>query len=133
MFAGMPFSEGKMALERLIHRRRKVGRCRKSVESISDHGWRLNIPDETLLALKLSADAAEHEVVLVAAVKLYEMGRLSGGGAAAQLTGLPKPVFMANSAYRTFRRTRPIVAPGRSPYAMSSPSGKVELRRNVAG
>jgi hypothetical protein len=40
---------------------------------------RLNIPDETLLALKLSADAAEHELVLVAAVKLYEMGRLSGG------------------------------------------------------
>lgn len=58
---------------------------------------RLNIPDETLLALKLSADAAEHEVVLVAAVKLYEMGRLSGG-AAAQLAGLPKPVFMAKLA-----------------------------------
>ena len=29
-----------------------------------------------------------------AAVKLYEMGRLSGG-AAAHLAGLPKPVFMA--------------------------------------
>ena len=58
---------------------------------------RLNIPDETLLALKLSGDAAEHEVLLVLAVKLYEMGRLSGG-AAAQLAGLPKPVFMTKLA-----------------------------------
>ncbi len=57
----------------------------------------LNIPDETLLALKLSADAAEREVVLVAAVKLYEMGRLAAG-AAAQLAGLPKPVFMTKLA-----------------------------------
>jgi hypothetical protein len=46
---------------------------------------RLNIPDETLLALKLSGDAAEHEVLLVLAVKLYEMG-------------LPKPVFMTKLA-----------------------------------
>ena len=58
---------------------------------------RINIPDETLLALKLSADAAEHEVLLVAAVKLYELGRLSSG-AAAQLAGLPKPVFMTKLA-----------------------------------
>ena len=57
----------------------------------------LNIPDETLLALKLSADDAEREVVLVAAVKLYEMGRLSAGSAA-QLAGLPKPVFMTKLA-----------------------------------
>ena len=56
-----------------------------------------NIPDKTLLALKLSADAAEREVVLVAAVKLYEMGRLSAG-AASQLAGLPKPVFMTKLA-----------------------------------
>ena len=58
---------------------------------------RLNIPDETLVALKLSADAAEREVVLVAAVKLFEVGRLSAG-AAAQLAGLPKPVFMTKLA-----------------------------------
>ena len=57
----------------------------------------LNIPDETLLALKLSADAAEREVVLVAAVKLYEIERLSAG-AASQLAGLPKPVFMTKLA-----------------------------------
>jgi predicted HTH domain antitoxin len=58
---------------------------------------RLNIPDETLVALKLSADAAEREVVLVAAIKLFEVGRLSAG-AAAQLAGLPKPVFMTKLA-----------------------------------
>jgi predicted HTH domain antitoxin len=56
-----------------------------------------NIPDKTLLALKLSADAAEREVVLVAAVKLYEIERLSAG-AASQLAGLPKPVFMTKLA-----------------------------------
>jgi predicted HTH domain antitoxin len=58
---------------------------------------RLNIPDEILVALKLSADVAEHEVVLAAAVKLFEVGRLSAG-AAAQLAGVPKPVFMAKLA-----------------------------------
>ena len=49
------------------------------------------------MALNLSADTAEHEVVLVAAIKLFEVGRLSAG-AAAQLAGLPKPVFMTKLA-----------------------------------
>jgi predicted HTH domain antitoxin len=54
---------------------------------------RMTIPDETLLALKLSGDGAEYELRMAAAVKLYEIGRLSSG-AAAQLAGIPKPVFM---------------------------------------
>jgi predicted HTH domain antitoxin len=57
----------------------------------------VNIPDETLVALKLSVDAAERELVLAAAIKLFEVGRLSAG-AAAQLAGLPKPVFMTKLA-----------------------------------
>ena len=57
----------------------------------------LNIPDETLVALKLSPYAAEREIVLVAAIKLFEAGRLSAG-AAALLAGLPKPVFMTKLA-----------------------------------
>jgi predicted HTH domain antitoxin len=57
----------------------------------------LNIPDETLVALKLSADAAGREIVQVAAIKLFEMGRLSAG-AAAQLAGLPQPVFVTKLA-----------------------------------
>jgi predicted HTH domain antitoxin len=72
----------------------------------------LNIPDETLVALKLSADAAEHEVVLAAAIKLFELGRLSAG-AAAQLAGLPKPVFMtklADYGVATFRMTEAEIA-----------------------
>jgi predicted HTH domain antitoxin len=58
---------------------------------------RMHIPDETLIALKLSEEAAEREVRLAAAVKLYELGRLSSG-AAAQLAGIPKPVFMTKLA-----------------------------------
>ena len=57
----------------------------------------MSIPDETLLALKLSADGAEFELRLAAAVKLYELGRLSSG-AAAQLAGIPKPVFLTKLA-----------------------------------
>jgi predicted HTH domain antitoxin len=57
----------------------------------------LNIPDETLVALKLSPDAAEREIVLAAAVKLFEVGQLSSG-AAAQLAGLPTPVFLTKLA-----------------------------------
>jgi predicted HTH domain antitoxin len=57
----------------------------------------LNIPDETLVALKLSPEAAERDIVLVAAIKLFEVGRLSAG-AAAQLAGLPNPVFMTKLA-----------------------------------
>lgn len=57
----------------------------------------VKIPDETLVALKLGADAAERERVLAAAIKLFEVGRLHAG-AAAQLAGLPKPVFMTKLA-----------------------------------
>ncbi len=55
---------------------------------------KLMIPDETFLALKKSPDAMGAELQLAAAMKLYELGRLSAG-AAAQLAGLPKPVFVA--------------------------------------
>jgi predicted HTH domain antitoxin len=46
-----------------------------------------------LLALKLTPDALLYEIKLSAAIKLYELGRLSSG-AAAEFAGIPKPVFL---------------------------------------
>ena len=53
-----------------------------------------DVPDETLIALKLDAASAAAELRLAAAVKLFEIGRLSSGAAAA-LAGLPRVVFLA--------------------------------------
>jgi len=67
----------------------------------------IDIPDETLLALKLAPAGAAQELCLAAAVKLYELGRLSSG-AAAQLAGIPRVVFLtklADYGVPTFRLT----------------------------
>lgn len=58
---------------------------------------RLTVPDETLLALKGTAETVATELRLAAAVKLYEMGRLSSG-AAATLAGIPRTLFLAKLA-----------------------------------
>jgi len=57
----------------------------------------LDIPEESLLSLKLSESAAAAEIRLVAAVKLYELGRLSSG-AAARLAGIPRVLFLSKLA-----------------------------------
>ncbi|MDM8530806.1 UPF0175 family protein [Anaerolineales bacterium HSG25] len=53
----------------------------------------LDIPDETLFALKVSSVEASEMFRMVVAVKLFELGRLSSG-AAARLAGVPRVVFL---------------------------------------
>ena len=67
----------------------------------------LSVPEEALAALKLAPAALADELRLAAAVKLYELGKLSSG-VAADLAGLPRPVFLSKLAdygVPTFRLT----------------------------
>ena len=57
----------------------------------------LTVPDESLLALRLKPEQAEPELRLAAAMKLYELGRLSSG-AAARLAGIPRVLFLTKLA-----------------------------------
>jgi predicted HTH domain antitoxin len=54
---------------------------------------KLDIPDDMLLALKVTERQLAEELKMYAAVKLYELGRLSSG-AAAQLAGIPRCLFL---------------------------------------
>lgn len=67
----------------------------------------LSVPEETALALNLTPEKITEEVLLAAAVKLYELGRLSSGSAA-NLAGIPRVVFLSKLAeygVDTFRLT----------------------------
>jgi predicted HTH domain antitoxin len=68
----------------------------------------LDVPDDSLLSLELSDAAAAAEIRLAAAVKLYELGRLSSA-VAARLAGIPRPVFLSKLAdygVDTYRLTK---------------------------
>ena len=68
---------------------------------------KMSVPEESLLALKITPEGLAKELKLAAAIKLYEVGKLSSG-AAATLAGVPKPVLLsklANYGVTTFRLT----------------------------
>jgi len=57
----------------------------------------LRIPEETALLLHMSVEELGRKLQMAAAAKLYEMGELSSG-AAAQLAGIPRTVFLSRLA-----------------------------------
>lgn len=65
------------------------------------------LPDDAVLSMHVSPSEIERELRMAAAVKLYELGRLSSG-AAARLAGIPRVAFLAKLAdygVDTFRLT----------------------------
>jgi predicted HTH domain antitoxin len=57
----------------------------------------IDIPEQSLLALNRTPEQFSEVLRMAAAVKLYELGQLSSG-AAAELAGIPKPVFLSRLA-----------------------------------
>ena len=62
----------------------------------------INVPERVLLAEKTDEVSFARELPMLAAVKLYELGRLSSGRAA-ELAGVPRVEFLlALSRYKIF-------------------------------
>jgi predicted HTH domain antitoxin len=62
----------------------------------------LDIPEKVLLAEKTDAASFGQEIRLLAAIKLYELGRLSSGRAA-ELAGMPRVEFVLTlGRYKVF-------------------------------
>ncbi len=62
----------------------------------------IDVPEKILLAEKTDEIAFARELRMLAAVKLYELGRLSSGRAA-ELAGIPRVEFLLNlERYKVF-------------------------------
>ncbi|MCW1969893.1 MAG: UPF0175 family protein [Anaerolineae bacterium] len=69
---------------------------------MSFHQVTLEIPEEVLIAEKTDATAFGQEIRMLAAVKLFEMGRFSSAKAA-DLAGISRVEFLLNlSRYKVF-------------------------------
>lgn len=53
----------------------------------------IELPEEVLIALKETPDELAKEIRMLAAVKFYQMGKLSSGRAA-ELAGIPRVSFL---------------------------------------
>ena len=62
----------------------------------------IDVPEKVLLAEKMDADAVGRELRVLAAVKMYELGRLTSGRAA-ELAGMSRVEFLlALEQYNVF-------------------------------
>lgn len=62
----------------------------------------INIPEKVLLAEKTDAETFANELRVLAAIKLYELGRLSSGRAA-ELAGMSRVEFLLSlERYKVF-------------------------------
>jgi predicted HTH domain antitoxin len=62
----------------------------------------IDVPEKVLLAEKVDETAFARELRILAAIKLYELGRLSSGRAA-ELAGMPRVEFLLNlGRYKVF-------------------------------
>ena len=62
----------------------------------------IDVPEKVLLAERMDADAFAQEMRVLAAVKMFELGRLSSGRAA-ELAGMPRVEFLlASKRYNVF-------------------------------